>query len=196
MVQGYGAVPWVGYASEGKLRCPACGYPVFNLPAVHDCPECGFACDPLAKVYVLPHAHRRLLWLLGIWPMLLIVLPWARLRGLGMDWAAVGVGIAVLMTVTMLVRAVWCARRRKKLYVNHRGIWLGHGEWDAPHVSWADFGKACWGPVTGELCVLDRQDRLLLSCGQGGIGGRGGTRRIAEDLNRLAERYGQENRGE
>lgn len=110
-----------------------------------------------------------------------------------MDWAAVGVGIAVLLTVTMLVRAVWLARRPKRLFINHRGIWLGHGEWDAPHVSWADFGKACWGPVTGELCVLDRQDRLLLSCGQGGIGGRAGTRRIAEELNRLAERYAQEN---
>jgi hypothetical protein len=162
---------------------------VINLPAGHDCPECGFACDPLAKVYVLPHAHRRLLWLLGIWPTLLVVLPWARLRGLSMDWAAVGVGIAVLLTVTMLVRAVWFARRPKRLYVNHRGIWLGHGEWAAPHVSWGDFGEACCGPGVGELRVLDKQGRLLLSCAQGGIGG---IRRIAEELNRLAERYAQE----
>jgi hypothetical protein len=183
----------VSLTGAGKIRCPACGYPVFALPAVCVCPECGVACDPHAKVYVIQHPAHHLMWAISIWIFVLAV-TFTLFRGTrDGPWVLTMIGAAFLLTIVQLYRFLRSIGLPHRVLVNHKGIRFEHPYLDPQVIEWSHFEEARWCWFTGRLNVTDKSGQPMLCRRYRRVGGWRRTRQLAEVFNRLAERYVQEN---
>jgi rubredoxin len=180
----------------GRLRCPACGYILHNLPDRHTCPECGFHYDPHAKVYRVYEQGKHIaqigaLAIVGYTGTILYNASQGMMIAIGeTDWRPlVFLAAPILLGIRPLYRLLRSFRHPCRVIMNHEGI-----RFDCPgakplDVTWSDFGEAHVNLFTSGLVLRDRGGRSLLRRRQCSIGNRRMRRKLASEVNALAGIY-------
>ena len=181
-------------SAKAAWPCPACGYPLIGLPAVHRCPECGIEYDPHARVFRLHYRRRRPILLLATTAVI-----WGAIAVLGLTcWRQEDLGSRIVfqmiagMPLALATILVWPFEKAQpgRLLLNLRGV---HVELPEPYrkdIPWTTIGSAKYSWVAGRLYVRDKAGVKLARLNITFFDSAWAARRCADAINQLLRVYG------